>query len=163
MECTQPGRRNCSAETVRLTALSQPRLYDSKPSSVVHSHGVVVFGNAASGFARGSGRLRFGKGLLRSTCSAWIWHGGSYSAVWSIGAVGQLTVSGAKDGEISFQRTDTAGLLAGLSGTYAGRFDGARFVDGKVTFSLKGSSNPDGAAGMPRLRLTHTHVPKPTE
>jgi hypothetical protein len=62
-------------------------------------------------------------GATSGTCSAWIWRGGSYSAVWSIGAIGQLTVSGAKDGAISFQRTDSAGLFTGLSGAYTGKFD----------------------------------------
>jgi hypothetical protein len=98
-------------------------------------------------------------GATSSTCSAWIWHGGSYSAVWSIGAIGQLTVTGAKDGEISFQRTDTAGLLAGLSGTYTGRFDGARFSDGKATFSLKGASNAGAWTGVAEVTpVVHTHL-----
>ena len=98
-------------------------------------------------------------GASSSTCSAWIWHAGSYSAVWSIGAIGQLTVTGAKDGEISFQRTDTAGLLSGLSGTYTGKFDGARFSDGKATFSLKGASNAGAWTGVAEVTpVVHTHL-----
>jgi hypothetical protein len=100
-----------------------------------------------------------GAGATSSTCSAWIWQGGSYSAVWSIGAVGQLTVSGARDGEITFQRTDTAGLLAGLRGTYTGRFDGARFDDGKATFSLTGASNTGAWTGVAEVTpVVHTHL-----
>jgi hypothetical protein len=98
-------------------------------------------------------------GATSSTCSAWIWRDGSYSAVWSIGAIGQLTVTGAKEGEIGFQRTDTAGLLAGLSGTYTGRFDGARFSDGKATFSLKGTSNTGVWTGVAEVTpVVHTHL-----
>ena len=70
-----------------------------------------------------------------------------------------MTVTSAKDGEISFQRTDTAGLLAGLSGTYTGRFDGARFNDGKVIFSLKGTSNTGAWTGVAEVTpVVHTHL-----
>jgi hypothetical protein len=70
-----------------------------------------------------------------------------------------LTVTGAKDGEISFQRTDTAGLLTGLSGTYTGKFDGAGFSDGKATFSLKGSSNTGVWTGVAEVTpVVHTHL-----
>jgi hypothetical protein len=100
-----------------------------------------------------------GAGATSSTCSAWIWHAGSYSAVWSIGAIGQLTVTGAKDGEIRFQRSDSAGLFAGLSGMYTGKFDGARFSDGKATFSLKGSSNTGAWTGVAEVTpVVHTHL-----
>jgi hypothetical protein len=98
-------------------------------------------------------------GATSSTCSAWIWRGGSYSAVWSIGAIGQLTVSGAKDGAVSFQRTDSAGVLTGLSGAYTGKFDGAGFSDGKVTFSLKGASNTGIWTGLAEATpVVHTHL-----
>jgi hypothetical protein len=98
-------------------------------------------------------------GATSSTCSAWIWREGAYSAVWSIGAIGKITVSAAKDGVISFQRTDSAGLLTGLSGAYTGKFDGASFSDGKVTFSLKGSSNTGIWTGLAEATpVVHTHL-----
>jgi hypothetical protein len=80
-------------------------------------------------------------GATSNTCSAWIWHGTSYSATWSIGAIGQLTVASGAAAELSVRRLDTTGSLAGLTATYTGKWDGARFSDGKMTFTFKGASN----------------------
>jgi hypothetical protein len=99
-----------------------------------------------------------GTGATSQTCSAWIWHGASYSAVWSIGAIGQLTASG-HAGEITFTRTDPAGIFAGLTGTYTGKWDGASFSDGKATFSLKGASNSGVWTGVAEVTpVIHTHA-----
>lgn len=98
-------------------------------------------------------------GATFSTCSAWIWHGASYSALWSIGAIGQLTVSSAQGGEVRFERTDAAGIFPGLSGTYTGRFDGNGFSDGKATFSWKGASNTGAWTGLAEVTpVVHTNM-----
>lgn len=98
-------------------------------------------------------------GANSSTCSAWIWRAGSYSAVWSIGAIGQLSVNDAKNGEVGFQRADSAGLFSGLTGTYTGKFDGSHFNDGNVTFSLKGASNRGVWSGVAEVTpVVHTHL-----
>jgi hypothetical protein len=75
-----------------------------------------------------------------SSCSLWTWHGSSYSAIWTNGATGQLTVVSGNAAELSVQRTDTAGGAAGLTATYTGKWDGTRFTDGKLTYAFKGAS-----------------------
>ena len=75
-----------------------------------------------------------------SSCSLWTWHGSSYSAIWSSGETGQLTVVSGNAAELSVQRTDTAGQFAGLTATYTGKWDGTRFTDGKMTYAFRGAS-----------------------
>jgi hypothetical protein len=96
-------------------------------------------------------------GATSNTCSAWIWHGASYSATWSIGAIGQMTVASgnraASEGnpaELSVRRLDTTGSLAGLTATYTGKWtayhpgtavaaiysDGTTFGDRKVLAAM---------------------------
>jgi hypothetical protein len=75
-----------------------------------------------------------------SSCSVWIWHGSSYSAIWSIGAIGQLTVESGNAAELRIRRSDTSGSLAGLTATYTGKWDGTRFTDGKMQFNFRGAS-----------------------
>ena len=75
-----------------------------------------------------------------SSCSLWTWHGSSYSAIWSNGATGQLTVDSGNAAELSVRRTDTAGSAAGLTATYTGKWDGTHLTDGKLTYAIKGFS-----------------------
>jgi hypothetical protein len=75
-----------------------------------------------------------------SSCSLWTWHGSSYSAIWSNGETGQLTVVSGNAAELSVQRTDTAGGAAGLTATYTGKWDGTHFTDGKMTYAFKGAT-----------------------
>jgi hypothetical protein len=75
-----------------------------------------------------------------SSCSLWIWHGSSYSAIWTNGETGQLTVVSGNAAELSVQRTDTAGGAAGLTATYTGKWDGTHFTDGKMTYAFKGAT-----------------------
>lgn len=98
-------------------------------------------------------------GAPTSTCSAWIWHGASYSAVWSIGAIGQITVGARNPADISFQRVDSEGALAGLTATYTAKWDGTRFSDGNFSFTFKGSSNAGVWSGVPEMTpVVHTHM-----
>lgn len=107
-------------------------------------------------------------GANSNTCSVWIWHAASYSATWSIGAVGQLTVasgdraaSGGNATELRVHRVDTAGTLAGLDATYTGKWDGTQFTDGKMTFSFKGASNTGAWTGVPEVTpVVHTDFGK---
>ncbi|HXP27290.1 MAG TPA: hypothetical protein VN891_15980, partial [Steroidobacteraceae bacterium] len=71
----------------------------------------------------------------------WNWQGASYSATWSIGAMGQLTVTSGERSEITVHRQDTSGSLAGLDATYTAKWDGSHFSDGKMTFTFKGAPN----------------------
>lgn len=136
----------CGVATLSLCSFAAPGGPESRSAPPNHLPPVIFECEAATGATSG-------------TCSAWVWRGGAYSAIWSIGAIGQLTVSGAKDGAISFQRTDSAGLFAGLSAAYTGKFDGARFSGGKVTFSLKGSSNTGTWTGLAEVTpVVHTHL-----
>jgi hypothetical protein len=64
-----------------------------------------------------------------SACSLWTWQGSSYSAIWSNGETGQLTVASGNAAELSVQRTDTAGHFAGFTATYTGKWDGTRLRD----------------------------------
>jgi hypothetical protein len=75
-----------------------------------------------------------------SSCSVWIWHGSSYSAIWSNAETGQLTVDSGNAAELSVRRADTAGQFAGLTATYTGKWDGTHFTDGKMTYAFKGAS-----------------------
>ena len=75
-----------------------------------------------------------------SSCSLWTWHGSSYSAIWSSGESGQLTVVSGNASDLNVQRTDTAGQFAGLTATYTGHWDGTHFTDGKMTYAFKGAS-----------------------
>jgi hypothetical protein len=87
-----------------------------------------------------------------SSCSLWTWHGSSYSAIWTSGEIGQLTVdsgdraasegipSGGNAAELRVRRTDTAGHFPGLTATYTGKWDGTHFTDGKMTYAFKGTS-----------------------
>ena len=75
-----------------------------------------------------------------SSCSLWTWHGSSYSAIWTNGETGQLTVVSGSAAELSVQRTDTAGSAAGLTAAYTGKWDGTHFTDGKLTYAFKGAS-----------------------
>jgi hypothetical protein len=96
-------------------------------------------------------------GANTSTCSVWIWHGSSYSAIWSIGAAGQLTVESGKSAELRVRRSDTSGSLAGLNATYTGKWDGTRFTDGKMQFTFKGASNTGVWTGVPEVApVVHT-------
>ena len=100
-------------------------------------------------------------GASSNTCSVWIWHGSSYSATWSIGAMGQLTVSSTNAAELRVHRVDTAGILAGLDATYTGKWDGTQFTDGKMTFTFKGASNTGIWTGVPELTpVVHTDFGK---
>ena len=85
-----------------------------------------------------------GAGAGFGTCSVWNWQGSAYSATWSIGAIGQLMVARADSGEITVQRQDTSGNLAGLNATYTAKWDGTRFADGKMAFTFKGGSSTGG-------------------
>jgi hypothetical protein len=76
-------------------------------------------------------------GANSNTCSVWIWHGSSYSATWSIGAMGQLTVpNGDNASELRVRRVDTSGTLAGLDATYTGKWDGTHFTAGSARYSI---------------------------
>ena len=119
-------------------------------------------------------------GATSNTCSVWIWHGSSYSATWSIGAMGQLTVesgdraasegipsgddraaSGGNAAELRIRRVDTSGTLVGLAGTYTGKWDGTHFTDGKMTFTFKGASNTGIWTGVPEVTpVVHTDFGK---
>ena len=88
-----------------------------------------------------------------NSCSLWTWHGSSYSAIWSSGESGQLTVVSGNAAELSVQRTDTAGQFAGLTATYTGHWDGTHFTDGKMTYAFK------GAAGAGTWTLTREVTP----
>jgi hypothetical protein len=98
-----------------------------------------------------------GAGASSGACSVWIWQGSSYSATWSIGAIGQLTVTNSDRGEITVKRQDTAGNLAGLNATYTAKWDGTRFSDGKMAFTFKGTSSTGVWMGAPLLTpVVHT-------
>ena len=102
-------------------------------------------------------------GASSNTCSVWVWHGSSYSATWSIGAMGQLTVAsgGGNAAELRVRRVDTAGTLAGLDATYTGKWNGTQFTDGKMTFTFKGASNTGIWTGVPELTpVVHTDFGK---
>ena len=88
-----------------------------------------------------------------SSCSLWTWHGSSYSAIWSSGESGQLTVVSGNASDLNVQRTDTAGQFAGLTATYTGHWDGTHFTDGKMTYAFK------GAAGAGTWTLTREVTP----
>jgi hypothetical protein len=96
-------------------------------------------------------------GANSSTCSVWIWHGSSYSATWSIGAMGQLTVEGNNPSELTVRRVDNSGTLTGLNATYTGKWDGTHLTDGKMTFTFKGASNTGIWSGVPLVTpVVHT-------
>jgi len=98
-----------------------------------------------------------GAGATFATCSVWTWEGSAYAATWSIGAIGHLTVTRSDHGELTVQRQDTAGSLAGLTATYTAQWDGTRLGDGKMSFSLKGNSNTGVWRGVPLLTpVVHT-------
>jgi hypothetical protein len=98
-----------------------------------------------------------GAGANAAACSVWSWEGSSYSATWSIGAIGHLTVTGSDHGELKVQRQDTGGNLAGLTATYTARWDGARISDGKMTFTFKGTPNTGIWMGAPLVTpVVHT-------
>jgi hypothetical protein len=98
-----------------------------------------------------------GAGASSGTCSVWIWHGSSYSATWSIGAMGQLTVEGSNPNELIVRRVDDSGNFSGLHATYTAKWDGTRVTDGKMTFTFKGASNTGVWTGVPLVTpVVHT-------
>jgi hypothetical protein len=98
-----------------------------------------------------------GAGANTAACSVWTWEGSFYSATWSIGAIGHLTVTSSDHGEIKVQRQDTAGNLAGLNATYTAKWDGTRLSDGKMAFTFKGTSNTGIWSGAPLVTpVVHT-------
>ena len=100
-------------------------------------------------------------GASSNTCSVWIWHGSSYSATWSIGAIGQLTVESTNAAELRVHRVDTSGILVGLDATYTGKWDGTQFTDGKMTFTFKGASNTGIWTGVSEVTpVVHTDFGK---
>jgi hypothetical protein len=82
-----------------------------------------------------------------SSCSVWMWQGSSYSAIWSNGAHGQLTVASGDAPDLRVQRTDTSGNLTGLNAVYTGKWDGTSIIDGKLTYTFKGNSGSGGWSG----------------
>lgn len=68
-----------------------------------------------------------------------MWHGSYYSAIWSNGETGQLTLKSGNNADLQVQRTDTAGPFAGLNVSYTGKWDGTQVTDGKLTFTFKGT------------------------
>jgi hypothetical protein len=98
-----------------------------------------------------------GAGASSSTCSVWIWHGSSYTATWSIGAAGKLTVEGTDPSQLTVRREDDSGSLAGLTATYIAKWDGTRFADGKMSFTFKGSANTGVWSAVPLVTpVVHT-------
>jgi hypothetical protein len=96
-------------------------------------------------------------GATSNTCSVWIWHGSSYSATWSIGAMGQLTVESGNAAGLRIHRLDTSGTLVGLDATYTGKWDGTQFTDGKMSFTFKGAPNTGVWTGVPEVTpVVHT-------
>jgi hypothetical protein len=100
-----------------------------------------------------------------SSCSVWMWQGSVYTAIWSNGAIAQLSVESGDAPDLRVQRTDTSGNAAGLSATYTGRWDGNAVSDGKLTFTFKGASGVGGWTGKPTLttvlnnpRLDYSYV-----
>ncbi len=92
-----------------------------------------------------------------SACGVWIWQGSSYSASWSNGETGRLTVENGNSRELIVHRTDTAGTFMGLTAAYTGTWDGARFTDGKLTLGYKGATNAGGWTGVPETTpVIHT-------
>jgi len=107
----------------------------------------TAFGQANPGLPPPAHLPRFiwecevGSGASAEACGVWSWQGASYSATWSIGAMGQLNVTSGEHSEISVHRQDTSGSLAGLDATYTAKWDGSRFSDGKMTFTFRGAPN----------------------
>lgn len=100
-----------------------------------------------------------GAGASTAACSVWTWQGSNYSATWSIGAIGLLTVKGGERGEFTLQRQDTAGNLAGLTATYTAKWDGTRFNDGKMSFTFKGASSTGVWTGVAHpTPVVHTDI-----
>jgi hypothetical protein len=92
-----------------------------------------------------------------SSCSVWIWHGSSYSAIWSNGEIGRLTVQSGSAAELTVLRTDTAGNFTGLTATYTGKWDGTSIANGKLTFNIKGTSVSGAWTGKPEVTpVIHT-------
>jgi hypothetical protein len=86
-----------------------------------------------------------------NACSVRIWHGMTYSAIWSNAAVGQITVSNGNPQQLQFERRDSAGPVAGLTATYTGKWDGKSFTDGRITATLKGATSRLSWAGTPTV------------
>lgn len=94
-----------------------------------------------------------------SSCSVWMWQGAAYSAIWSNGATGQLTVQSGNAAEIQFQRVDAAGPAAGLNATYSGKWDGSSVKDGKLSFTFKGASGSGVWTGVPEATpVVHSNL-----
>ena len=72
-----------------------------------------------------------------NACSVWIWHGSSYSAIWSNGATGQMTVSSGDAADLNVNRTDTSGTFAGLTAVYTGHWTGSGVSNAKMSFHIK--------------------------
>jgi hypothetical protein len=111
-----------------------------------------------------------------NACSVWIWHGSSYAAIWSNGAVGELTVTGNNPEDLHVQRTDKAGIFAGLTVTYTGRWSGSMTDQTRLHIEpvgrvLKGSVVTDGkmafqirtASGEGTWVATPTATPLPRD
>jgi hypothetical protein len=86
-----------------------------------------------------------------NACSVWIWQGSTYSAIWSNGAVGQLTVASGDAADLQLQRADKSGTLAGLTATYTGQWNGSAVNDGKMTANFKGTSKGGTWTGTPTV------------
>lgn len=80
-------------------------------------------------------------GANYNACSLWTWHGSSYSAIWPMGAVAQLTVISADPQQVHIERLDTQGPLTGMTATYSGTWKNNAVSDGKIVATFKGGSN----------------------